>query len=291
MAIALITHKYLSLLLSSRLKGLIRKSLRRTKYFFLHKDKTSLEELRSVLVEDLGVKKGDKLFVTSGFASLNSNGYTPMDVIRLLQELVGEDGTLMLPYYPPLNSTEWAKKDMVFDMNSTKSGMGILTNVFKDMPGVVMSVHPTKAVCVWGKDAEYYADGHELSTTPYYWDSPYGKFLKAGSKSLGLGVGNMPMIHTMEDVLSASPDAYHQKKKYDLKLVTQDGFKINVLTYVHDSAILAKCISGKRYVESIPGSPIKTKKFGYTFAYLVDNTELLDLCTMEFARGNTRMRK
>lgn len=286
----LMTIKYITPLLSSRLKGYIRKFIRKTKYFFLHKDKTSLEELRSVLVEDLGVKKGDRLFVTSGFASLNSNGYTPTDVIHLLQELVGEDGALMLPYYPPMNSTEWAKKGLIFDMNTTKSGMGVLTNVFKTMPGVVMSKHPTKAVCVWGKDAEYYAEGHECSTTPFYRDSPYGKFLMAGSKSLGLGVGNIPIMHAIEDILSTTPDAYHQKKKYDLKLVTKDGSKIDVLTYVHDPAILEKCISPHKYVTSIPDTPIKIKEFGYSFVYILDNTILLDLCRREFAIGNTRIK-
>lgn len=276
---------------SSKSKSRLRRMLRKMKHFFLHHDKTSIEELKHVLVEELGVKTGDRLIVTSGFASLNSNGYSPQDVIRLLQDLVGEQGTLMLPYYPPMNSTEWAKKGMVFDMNTTKSGMGILTNVFKKMPGVVMSMHPTKAVCVWGKDAEYYAEGHECSTTPFYWDSPYGKFLKAGSKSLGLGVGNMPMIHTMEDVLSATQDEYYQKKKYDLELVTQDGSRINVQTYVHDPSILEKCISGKNFVESISNSPINTQEFGDSFVFILDNNELLNLCSGEFSRGHTRIRK
>lgn len=275
---------------SSKSKSRLRRMLRKMRHFFLHHDKTSIEELKHVLVEELGVKTGDRLIVTSGFASLNSNGYSPQDVIRLLQDLVGEQGTLMLPYYPPMNSTEWAKKGMVFDMNTTKSGMGILTNVFKKMPGVVMSMHPTKAVCVWGKDAEYYAEGHENSTTPFYWDSPYGKFLKAGSKSLGLGVGKIPMVHTIEDVLSAAPDTYYQKKKYNLKLVTRDGSIVNARTYVHDPVIIEKCISPQRYVESITDTPIKVKGFGCSFVYILDNTELLNICTSEFAKGNTRMR-
>lgn len=282
-------RKYISLLLSSNLKRHIRKFLRKTKHIFLHRDKTSLEELRQVLVVDLGVKKGDRLFVTSGFASLNSNGYTPLDVIHLLQELVGEDGTLMLPYYPPLNSTEWARKDMVFDMNTTKSGMGILTNVFKAMPEVVMSVHPTKAVCVWGKDAEYFANGHELSTTPYYWDSPYGKFLKAGSKSLGLGVKNIPLMHAVEDILSE--EGIYYAGKYKLKLIDNNRQEHIIETYVHNGDLMNNCIAPGNYVRNLNCKSYVRIGFGDAFCYVVDNLELFEKSKVEFKRGNTRIKK
>ncbi len=276
---------------SSKSKSRLRRMLRKMKHFFLHHDKTSIEELKHVLVEELGVKTGDRLIVTSGFASLNSNGYSPQDVILLLQDLVGEQGTLMLPYYPPMNSTEWAKKGMVFDMNTTKSGMGILTNVFKKMPGVVMSMHPTKAVCVWGKDAEYYAEGHENSTTPFYWDSPYGKFLKAGSKSLGLGIKNIPIFHVFEDViLDIEKNEYYQGK-YRLKLIDKTKSEHVVETYVHNGRLMADCIPAGDYVKKLGCSSYVRFPFGDTFCYTIDNTELLEKCKVEFAKGHTREKR
>lgn len=282
-------RRLMSRYLSSKSKSRLRRMLRKMRQFLLHRDKTSIEELKQVLVDGLGVGKGDRLIVTSGFASLNSDGYTPQDVIRLLQDLVGEQGTLMFPYYPPLNSTEWAKKNMVFDMNTTKSGMGILTNVFKAMPGVVMSMHPTKAVCVWGKDAEYYVEGHENSTTPFYWDSPYGKFLKAGSKSLGLGVKNIPLMHAVEDILSEEGTYY--AGKYKLKLIDNNRQKHIIETYVHNGDLMNNCIAPGNYVRNLNCKSYVRIGFGDAFCYVVDNLELFEKSKVEFKRGNTRIKK
>ncbi len=78
--------------------------------------KTTLDELREVLVDDLGLKAGDRIIVTSSFGNLNAN-YTPKDVVELLMSIVTEEGTIMMPYYPPFNSTIWAKENNVFYMN------------------------------------------------------------------------------------------------------------------------------------------------------------------------------
>ena len=252
--------------------------------------RSTIEELKEVLVEKLGIRAGDSIFVTSSFGNLNAN-FSPKDVVELLMNIVTKEGTIMMPYYPPTNSTVWAKNNCVFDMKTTKSGMGVITNVFSKMPGVVKSVHPTKAVCIWGKDAEMLAENHEISTTPYYWDSPYGKLLKKGSKSVGLGVGNMPIIHTMEDVLSTNFDDYHQKNKYLLKVITENGDEKLINTYVHNPVILDKCISSLKYVRINKPSILHEVPFGLSFIICVDNKDLYDLCKEEFSKGNTRIHR
>lgn len=262
---------------------------RHLKAFLKGGKKTTLEDLKYVLTRELGIQAGDRIFVTSSFGNLNA-GYTPKDVVELLMSIITKEGTIMMPFYPPGNSTNWAKEGKVFDMNETKSGMGIITNVFSKMPDVKMSVHPTKAVCVWGKDAEMLTENHENSTTPYYWDSPYGKFLKMGSKSVGLGVGNMPLIHTMEDVLSESYDHYHQKNKYRLKVISKTGEEKSIDTYVHNTEIIDKCISSLEYVQINRPELLHKKTFGLTFVMCVNNDDLYALCNEEFAKGNTRVK-
>ncbi len=265
----------------------VKRCKRHIKAFFKGGRKTSIEELRKVLVDELGLKVGDRIIVTSGFGNLNAD-YTPQDVVNLLMAIVTEEGNIMMPYYPPINSTVWAKEGNVFDMTKTKSGMGIITNVFSKMPGVVMSIHPTKAVCVWGKDAASIAEGHEKSTTPYYWDSPYGKFLNMESKSLGLGVKNIPIVHAMEDILSEPYSFYYQNKKYALKVIQDNGEELLVNTLVHDEKILDKCLAPGDYAISLESKSYIRKEFGLAWLYVVDNNDLFGDMKMAFKKGYTR---
>ena len=256
---------------SSKQRNRIRKFRRDIKKRLFPKSKTSLAELKNILVQDFGLKKGDNIIVASSFGNLNAN-YSPQDVIQLLQSIVTEEGSIMMPYYPPINSTEWVKTSNIFDMERTKSGMGILTNIFSKMPGVVKSIHPIKAVCVWGKNAKEIISNHENSTTPFYWDSPYGKYLKIHSKSLGLGLKNIPIFHAFEDILSKPYDTYYQKEKYTL-FVKNGNNAFPIKTYVHDNDILDRCISAGDYVASLKCKSYKKINFGYTFLYVIDNDD------------------
>lgn len=255
--------------------------------FLKGEKKTSLEELYDALVNGLGLKAGDRIVVASSFGNLSGN-YSPEDVVNLLMSIITEDGTIMMPYYPPTNSTIWAKQNMVFDMKETKSGMGILTNVFANMSGVVKSIHPTKAVCVWGKEAMSIAEGHERSTTPFYWDSPYGKILRMGSKSVGLGLKNIPIFHTLEDILSDPISFHYYAEKFRLGVKKEDGSRIDVETYVHNESLMDKCKPAGDYVAKLGAKTYRKVNFGMAFLYSVDNTDLYEMVKSAYANGNTR---
>lgn len=271
-----------------------RKALRRFKRHLMNKfrprRKTSLKEMRSIIVDDLGIEKGDRIIVSSSFGNLNAS-FSPQEMIDMLMDIIGEDGLIMMPYYPPVNSTEWAAKHEVFNMCTTKSGMGVLTNVFSKMPSVYMSKHPTKAVCVWGKDAKDIAAGHEKSTTPFYWDSPYGRLLKQPSKSLGIGLKNIPIFHSFEDILTDPIDFYYQKEKYKLDLIDKSGNSIVVETYVHDDKVLNHCVSAGDYVRDLNCDTYRRVDVGYKIMYSISNDDLFEVCRKrQFEKGNLRYR-
>ena len=246
--------------------------------------------MENFLLKELGIKKGDRLIVSSSYGNLNAT-FSPAELVELLKKIVSDEGVIMMPYYPPGNSYEWARKGNVFDMQKTKSSMGILTNVFSQSDGVVKSIHPTKAVCVWGKDAQMIASGHENSTTPFYWDSPYGKLLKLGSKSLGLGLKNIPIFHSFEDILLFGVEDYYESEKYKLKVKTESREIINVMTKIHDEALNARLTLAGDYVKELKCSSYIRKNWGYTFCYIIDNSELLERCKIEFSNGHTRLLK
>lgn len=279
-------------IIPSQTRGNLKKVKRHIKSFFKNgnKNKTSIKELEKALRKDLGIKKGDKIMVTSSFGYLNAS-FSPTEAVQLLMDIITEEGTIMMPYYPPMNSDEWAKGSHIFDMKETKSGMGIITNVFSKMPNVHKSVHPTKAVCVWGKDAEFIIKDHETATTPFYWDSPYGKFLKSGCKTLGLGVTNNPIFHAIEDILSEPCTKYYENKKYRLKLITADKETEEIETYIHDTKIISKCISSGEYIKTLGCDSYKKIEFGYSFIYNIDNLEVLEKLKTIVANGNNKLRQ
>lgn len=253
------------------------------------KKKTTLKEFENAIRKELGITKGDRIIVASSFGYLNA-GFSPQEVVQLLMDIVTEEGTIMMPYYPPMNSDEWAKGNNVFDMIETKSGMGVITNVFSKMPNVLKSVHPIKAVCVWGKDAAEIVKGHEKASTPFYWDSPYGKFLKMGCKSIGLGLKNIPIFHTFEDVLSDSKDAYYYPETFKLKVITDKQEEKMVETYIHNTEFIAKCVSAGDYVKSLKCKTYKRISFGMSFLYVIDNTDLYNRLKSDCDSGNKKLR-
>ncbi|MEA5129356.1 MAG: AAC(3) family N-acetyltransferase [Proteiniphilum sp.] len=274
---------------SYRLK--IKKIRRHTKNFFKRNAaKITLGDMRKLLTQDFGINKGDNLIVSSSFGNLNA-AFSPTELIKLLQDIIGNEGNLVMPFYPPGNSHEWAASGQVFDMQGTCSSMGILTQVFSEMPDVHKSMHPTKAVVAWGKDAEEIVLGHENSKTPFYWDSPYGWLLKKSSKSLGLGLKNIPIFHSFEDIILENKYTLYQDKQIILILKTNKNEEKQIVTLVHDPLKLIKLIDAGDYVKSLRLNTYRRVNFGFTFCYIVDNQELFDKCKIEFNNNNFRFKK
>lgn len=266
-----------------------KRNIRRMRNMLKRAEKTSLQDFKEALTDQLGLQAGDKVFVTSSFANLNAEGYSPEDAIRALMDIVGKEGLIMMPYYPPVSSMEWVKSGATFDMNNTTSGMGVMTNVFAHMEGVVKSAHPTKAVCVWGKDAEEYASLHYESVDPYGDQTPYGRLLTAKpSKSLSLGVVNLPMFHAIEDKYQQEETLYYAEGIFDVPLRTKDGEEIICHTKVHDPAKCEKTMMGGEFVKRFPEPIRKSVRFGYDNLYMIDNTLLVEAARKEFALGHTR---
>ena len=58
------------------------------------------------------------------------------------------------------------KEHPVFDSRRDPSCVGILSELFRQRPGVVRSLHPTHSVAALGKDAREYTAGEEKAVTP-----------------------------------------------------------------------------------------------------------------------------
>ncbi|MEI8309138.1 MAG: AAC(3) family N-acetyltransferase [Verrucomicrobiota bacterium] len=167
---------------------------------------------RHSLTDDLvrlGVGAGDTLFVHSSFKSLGPVDGGAATVIASLEDALAPGGLLLMPSF---NLVEKDKRAGTWNIATTPSTVGYLTEFFRLMPGTVRSDHYSHSVAARGCGAGDVVAGHLSSEGPESpWDrAPWGRtfgarspFLQAydrGGKLLMLGVDyhSSTFVHLVE---------------------------------------------------------------------------------------------
>jgi aminoglycoside 3-N-acetyltransferase len=156
------------------------------------------DRLREDLVA-LGVETGDTLFVHSSFKSIGSVDGGAASVIAALEDAVGSDGLILMPSFN-LISTVYDERARVWDLETTPSSVGWLTEYFRLMLGTYRSNHYSHSVAARGKNAKEFVCGHmRREGFQSRWDrdpwgrafgthSPMHRAYETGGKILMLGV-------------------------------------------------------------------------------------------------------
>lgn len=171
--------------------------LARTLWTFGPADLT--EALRRV-----GVRPGDLILAHSSWDAFAGYTGTPATAIAAIEAAIAPGGTLAMPTQPFAGSAQaWHARGIVFDPRRTPSAMGLLTELFRRMPGVVRGLHPTHPVAARGPLAETLLADHLRSDTPCGAHSPYDKLRRLGGKLLLLGtdLDALTFNHFVEDRL------------------------------------------------------------------------------------------
>ncbi len=98
-----------------------------------------------VKLGNVGVKKGDLIYVASYMPILGNSPSLLDDTIDALTEAVGKEGTVVMPTF----NYDYCKGSL-FDPTETPSQVGVLTENFRKRPGVLRSFSPpwcTFAAC------------------------------------------------------------------------------------------------------------------------------------------------
>jgi aminoglycoside 3-N-acetyltransferase len=138
------------------------------------------ETLKSIKADliNLGVLPGMNLIVHSSLSSMGWISGGPVAVILALEEVLGPEGTLVMPTHsgdlsdpedwsnPPVPD-DW--KEIIrqtippYDCELTPTrGMGVIAETFRKQKGVVRSNHPHVSFSAWGKNAEIITRDHQL---------------------------------------------------------------------------------------------------------------------------------
>lgn len=149
--------------------------------------KKNISELRRDLAA-LGVGHGDCLVVHSSFKAMGLADSSPADVIRMLIEFLGPDGTIMMPTFTYSYSGVWNVRPFN-PVTTPGAGNGVLTETLRQYPGVLRSGHPTCSVAAIGKQAGMITQDKKKAS-PLGRGSSYDAAIGQGAKILLLGVGN-----------------------------------------------------------------------------------------------------
>ena len=141
----------------------------------------------------LGLKPRATVVVHSSLSSLGPVSGGADAVIDALLEVLGPDGTLLMPTHP-------ARDGRTFDPETVPSDMGVISETFRLRTGVLRSRHPYHPVAGFGARAEEILCNHEKSAAPDGPETPYGRLIPLGGKVLHLGcdLDTMTLLHTVE---------------------------------------------------------------------------------------------
>ena len=146
-------------------------------------------------VHSLGIRPGVSLFVHSSVKAVGHD-VRPEEVIALLREAVGDEGTLLFPTFT-------ARDKEYFDPGTAPSVMGAASEVFRTMPGTLRSRHPRHPVAAQGPAAVELLEGHEHAIGPCGSGTPFEKHARSGGQILMIGVDldTLTLLHTAEALL------------------------------------------------------------------------------------------
>jgi aminoglycoside N3'-acetyltransferase len=163
-------------------------------------------ELRQRLI-DLGVVRGRTVWVQSSWNEFFNVPLKPSEVIDLLRDLIGPEGTLAMPAFP---IDQDASK--VFLVDRAPVYTGLLCEVFRRVPGVQRSIHLSSSVCAIGPNADYLIRDHHRTLMTWGKDSPFCRLMDVDARMIGLGAtfNFMTPLHAVECLLYDEIPFFHQ---------------------------------------------------------------------------------
>lgn len=171
-----------------------------------------------------GVCEGDMLLVHSNLLRtirVLVKAGRPMatvedDVLASFLEAIGPDGTLLLPLF----NFDFTK-GVPFDLRSTPSHMGALTEAGRRHPSAVRTGHPIYSFAAIGREAERFEGLENFSG--YGADSPFAMLHAAGGRIAVLDLPDQHSMTTYHYVEESHAVPYRFHKRFEGAYIGSDG--------------------------------------------------------------------
>ncbi len=235
-----------------------------------------VEEFRA-----LGVEEGDTLLVHSSYKSLGPVDGGPQTVIRALEAALGTDGegTLIMPTF-----NFGFNKGEPWDVRTTPSKMGVLTELVRTDPRAKRVFHPFYSFAVLGKHAEML--GSLRYKSAYERNSVFGKLRDLDGKIMVIGLSytnSMTFFHHIEQMEGVD---YRYLKQFTGQVTDENG-----VTYTDTFEMLVRDIDKGVVTEVNPmgelmekAGIVKIRKIGEADVKLMKANEVYAFTAREMKR-------
>ncbi|MEO8358173.1 MAG: AAC(3) family N-acetyltransferase [Chloroflexota bacterium] len=145
---------------------------------------------------NLGVEDGDTLLVHSSYKSFGELDGGPQTVIRALEAALGVQGTLIMPTF----NFDF-NKGVPWDVRTTPSRMGVLTELVRKDPRAKRVFHPFYSFAILGKHAGML--GSLRYKSAYERNSLFGELRDLNGKIMVIGLSytnSMTFFHHIEQM-------------------------------------------------------------------------------------------
>jgi aminoglycoside 3-N-acetyltransferase len=183
----------------------------------------------TAIFQKCGISKGDTVFLHSDAlvtAELEGNDIHEKATVLFdgILDAVGTEGTLVVPTF-----TYSATKGEVFNVAETKSDVGLLTEIFRNRPGVIRTLNPVFSVAVAGAKSKIFAEaaiddsfGEETSFGLLYQ-------LNAWIVTLGCSLDRVTFIHYVDQAAKVD---YRYFKTFPATIVNGSETTQNTFRYL-----------------------------------------------------------
>jgi aminoglycoside 3-N-acetyltransferase len=189
-----------------------------------------------------GLGEGDACFMQAAMSAFGAFDDGPDTVLDAIDDVVGDQGMVAMPTYPlAAPAIEYLAEGPVFDVRSTPSRMGAISEAFRLSPGTLRSIHPTHPMCVRGPGAEEIVAGHERADTPFGEGTPFPRIVERDALQLffGCGTGAITMYHSFECTrVPPFPLDVFANRVFDARCLDHEGQELTVRTLVHNPTLL-----------------------------------------------------
>ena len=144
----------------------------------------------------LGLQSGDTLLVHSSYKSFGGVEGGPQTVIDALLSVLGDEGTLIMPTF----NFDFCK-GQPWDVRTTPSHMGAITNMVRENPEARRVFHPIYSFAVLGKHADFLT--RERYKSSYGANSLFAKLRQLDGKIMVIGLiynDSMTFFHHIEEM-------------------------------------------------------------------------------------------
>lgn len=148
-------------------------------------------------LNELGLPEGCAVMVHSALSSFGEVAGGAETVIAALLETIGPEGTLLMP------AMAWGG---LFQVDSSPSKVGLITEVFRNYPGATRSLHPTHSVTGLGPLTETLIESHIDQPTAIGMESPWGRLAQRDDGFilfLGVDQDRNTLLHLAEEMVGS----------------------------------------------------------------------------------------